>query len=80
MPSKMNTRSDSITAKVMKAVKASHGAGVTEGVATAPAIVARAAAAGVELPICEAVADLVAERITVPEAMARLLSRPLRAE
>ncbi len=55
-------------------------AGVTEGVATAPAIVARAAAAGVELPICEAVAGLVAERITVPEAMARLLSRPLRAE
>jgi glycerol-3-phosphate dehydrogenase (NAD(P)+) len=55
-------------------------AGVTEGVATAPAIVARAAAAGVELPICEAVADLVAERITVPEAMARLLARPLRAE
>ncbi|MBR0652672.1 NAD(P)-dependent glycerol-3-phosphate dehydrogenase [Roseomonas terrae] len=55
-------------------------AGVTEGVATAPAIVARAAAAGVELPICEAVADLVAERITVPEAMARLLARPQRAE
>ena len=54
--------------------------GVTEGVATAPAIVARAAAAGVELPICEAVADLVAERITVPEAMARLLARPRRAE
>jgi glycerol-3-phosphate dehydrogenase (NAD(P)+) len=54
--------------------------GVTEGVTTAPAIVARAAAAGVELPICEAVADLVAERITVPEAMARLLARPLRAE
>ena len=53
---------------------------MTEGVATAPAIVARAAAAGVELPICEAVADLVAERITVPEAMARLLSRPQRAE
>ncbi|GGJ34694.1 glycerol-3-phosphate dehydrogenase [NAD(P)+] [Neoroseomonas lacus] len=55
-------------------------AGVTEGVTTAPAIVARAAAAGVELPICEAVADLVAERITVPEAMARLLARPRRAE
>lgn len=55
-------------------------AGVTEGVATAPAIVARAAGAGVELPICAAVADLVAERITVQEAMARLLARPLRAE
>ncbi len=55
-------------------------AGVTEGVATAPAIVARAGTAGVELPICEAVADLVGERITVQEAMARLLSRPRRAE
>jgi glycerol-3-phosphate dehydrogenase (NAD(P)+) len=55
-------------------------AGVTEGVATAPALVARAASVGVELPVCAAVADLVAERITVGEAMARLLARPLRAE
>ncbi|CAH0304313.1 NAD(P)H-dependent glycerol-3-phosphate dehydrogenase [Roseomonas sp. CECT 9278] len=55
-------------------------AGVTEGVATAPALVARAASVGVELPVCAAVADLVAERITVREAMARLLARPLRAE
>ncbi len=55
-------------------------AGVTEGVKTAPALVARAAAAGVELPICAAVAELVAERITVAEAMARLLARPFRAE
>lgn len=55
-------------------------AGVTEGVATAPAIVARATAAGIEMPICAAVAELVAGRITVPEAMARLLARPLRTE
>lgn len=55
-------------------------AGVTEGVTTAPAIVARAAQRGVELPICAAVADLVAERISVAEAMARLMARPLRAE
>lgn len=55
-------------------------AGVTEGVATAPAIVARAAGVGVELPICAAVADLVADRITVAEAMARLMARPQRAE
>ncbi|MBR0673775.1 NAD(P)H-dependent glycerol-3-phosphate dehydrogenase [Neoroseomonas soli] len=55
-------------------------AGVTEGVATAPALVARAAAAGVELPICAAVADLVAERATVRDAMTQLLARPLRAE
>ena len=54
--------------------------GVTEGVATAPALVARAAALGVELPICAAVAGLVAERITVREAMALLLARPPRTE
>lgn len=55
-------------------------AGVTEGVATAPAIVARAARHGVELPICEAVADLLSGHLTVPEAMSRLLARPRRDE
>lgn len=54
--------------------------GVTEGVATAPALVARAAAAGVELPICHAVADLLAGNLTVTEAMGRLLARPRRDE
>jgi glycerol-3-phosphate dehydrogenase (NAD(P)+) len=55
-------------------------AGVTEGVATAPALVARAASLGVELPICAAVAELLAGRITVGDAMARLLARPQRSE
>ncbi|HYF08219.1 MAG TPA: NAD(P)H-dependent glycerol-3-phosphate dehydrogenase [Acetobacteraceae bacterium] len=55
-------------------------AGVTEGVATAPALVARAAQAGVELPICAAVAELVQGRATVQESIARLLARPLRDE
>lgn len=54
--------------------------GVAEGVQTAPAIVARAAAAGVELPICGAVADLLAGDLTVGEAMGRLLARPRRDE
>ena len=54
--------------------------GVTEGVATAPALVARAAASGVELPICQAVADLLDGSVTVAEAMARLLARPRRDE
>ena len=61
-----------------EALSASRG--VAEGVATAPAIVARAGQAGVELPICEAVADLLAGEVTVGEAMARLLSRPRRDE
>lgn len=55
-------------------------AGVTEGVATAPALVARARAAGVELPICEAVAELLQGGLTLAEAIARLMARPLRDE
>jgi len=51
---------------------------VTEGVATAPALVARAA--GVELPICAAVADLVRGRVTLAQAIADLLARPRRDE
>ncbi len=55
-------------------------AGVTEGVATAPALVARAAKAGVELPICAAVAELLGGRLSVPQAIAQLLARPRRGE
>ena len=48
--------------------------------ATAPALVARAAQLGVDLPICAAVAELVRGRVTVQEAVARLLARPQRDE
>jgi glycerol-3-phosphate dehydrogenase (NAD(P)+) len=51
---------------------------VTEGVATAPALVARAK--GVELPICSAVAALVDGRTTLSQAIADLLARPRRQE
>ena len=51
---------------------------VTEGVATAAALVARAG--DVELPICRAVADLIAEKKTLAQAIAQLLSRPQRDE
>lgn len=54
--------------------------GVTEGVATAPALVARAARAGVEMPVCAAVAALLAGRITLEVAIATLLARPRRDE
>jgi glycerol-3-phosphate dehydrogenase (NAD(P)+) len=55
-------------------------AGIAEGVETAPAIVARAAQVGVELPICAAVADLLAGKASVSDAMGRLLARPRRDE
>ncbi len=51
---------------------------VTEGVATAPALLARAA--GVDLPICAAVAALVEGRTTLHEAIAAVLARPRRDE
>ena len=53
---------------------------VTEGVATAPALVGRARALGVELPIAEAVAAIVQGRLTLAEAMRGLLARPQRNE
>ncbi len=45
---------------------------------TAPALVARAA--GVDIPICTAVAALLDGRITLQQVMANLLARPLRDE
>jgi glycerol-3-phosphate dehydrogenase (NAD(P)+) len=47
---------------------------VTEGVATAPALVARGA--GVDLPICRAVAALLAGQTSLHQAMTDLLARP----
>jgi glycerol-3-phosphate dehydrogenase (NAD(P)+) len=51
---------------------------VTEGVATAPALVARAQ--GVDMPVCSAVAMLLAGRATLTEAIAAVLARPRRDE
>src|SRR6201995_5749822 len=53
---------------------------LAEGVDTAPALVARARALGVELPIAEAMADLLAGCLPVGEAMIRLMSRKLTVE
>jgi len=56
------------------------GAALAEGVETAPALVQRAHAAGVELPIAEAVADLVTGALSPGEAVLRLLSRKVTVE
>ncbi|MBI1187868.1 MAG: NAD(P)H-dependent glycerol-3-phosphate dehydrogenase [Alphaproteobacteria bacterium] len=53
---------------------------VAEGVASAPAVVALAQRHGVELPICEAVDAILADRVSIDDAIKALLSRPLRAE
>jgi glycerol-3-phosphate dehydrogenase (NAD(P)+) len=54
--------------------------GVTEGVTTAAPLLRRAAAAGVELPVCAAVAALLEGRLDVAGAVRALLERPLRSE
>ena len=53
---------------------------VAEGVASAPAVIALARRLGVETPICDAVAAILAGEIAVGPAINALLARPLRAE
>ena len=53
---------------------------VAEGVASAPAVRQLAKKLGVDVPICEATAAILAGQIGVDEAITGLLSRPLREE
>jgi glycerol-3-phosphate dehydrogenase (NAD(P)+) len=53
---------------------------VTEGVHSASAVVALAKEHDVEMPICEAVNDVLAGRLSVDAAIEAVLSRPFRAE
>jgi glycerol-3-phosphate dehydrogenase (NAD(P)+) len=53
---------------------------VAEGVASAPAVRDLARKLGVETPICEAVAAILAGQVGVDDAIRRLLARPLREE
>lgn len=54
--------------------------GLAEGVWTAPILARMAADKGVDMPIAAAVADLVAGKANIDQAIKQLLSRPLRAE
>lgn len=53
---------------------------VAEGVTTAPAVLTRAAALGVEMPICAAVAAILQDGASVDATIADVLARPLRTE
>jgi glycerol-3-phosphate dehydrogenase (NAD(P)+) len=54
------------------------GAPTVEGVATASALVARAG--DTDMPICRAVAGLLASHLTLPQAVAAILARKMRDE
>lgn len=53
---------------------------VAEGMESAPAVVALAQKFGVEMPISTAVEAIVAERISIDDAITTLLARPFKAE
>jgi glycerol-3-phosphate dehydrogenase (NAD(P)+) len=53
---------------------------LAEGVETAPALVARARAQNVELPIAETTAEILGGKIAASDAIPRLMSRPLTTE
>jgi len=56
------------------------GRPLAEGVATAPALVARAKRHKVELPIAETTAEILSGAISLDAAIPRLMSRPLKTE
>lgn len=53
---------------------------VTEGVATAPAVVALARREGVDMPICQAVDRVLCGALSVDDAIEALLARPFKPE
>jgi glycerol-3-phosphate dehydrogenase (NAD(P)+) len=59
---------------------ASTGQMVAEGVRSAAAIVALGRKVAVEMPICEAVADVCDGRVVASEAMIRLMTRANKSE
>lgn len=56
------------------------GRPLAEGVATAPALAARASREGIEVPVAQTVADILAARIAPAEALPQLMTRPLKME
>ena len=78
--SSRQSRNFSLGVRLAEGGRAVDGGPLAEGAATAEALVMRARAVKVELPIAEAVADIVAGRTGVDQAIEALLSRPLRSE
>jgi glycerol-3-phosphate dehydrogenase (NAD(P)+) len=78
--SSCQSRNFSLGVRLAQGGRADDNGPLAEGAATAEALVARARAAKVEMPIAEAVAAIVAGRIAVDDAIDALLSRPFRHE
>ena len=68
------------TGKTLPEAIAALGGEVAEGVATAPALLELAAAAGVQMPISEMVRGILAGETTPADAVRRLMTRALKEE
>ncbi|MCE9522015.1 MAG: NAD(P)-dependent glycerol-3-phosphate dehydrogenase [Alphaproteobacteria bacterium] len=78
--SSKQSRNFSLGVRLAQGGKADDSGPLAEGAATADALVQRARAVGVQMPIAEAVADVVAGRVEVDAAIRALVSRPLKSE
>ncbi len=78
--SSVQSRNFSLGVRLSQGGHVEDGGPLAEGAATAEALVLRAKAANVEMPIAAAVAEIVAGRVGVDAAIGALLSRPLKSE
>lgn len=78
--SSRQSRNFSLGVRLAQGGRVEGGGPLAEGAATAEALVMRANALKVEMPIAEAVADIVAGRVGVDAAIGALLSRPFKSE
>ena len=78
--SSRQSRNFSLGVRLAQGGPADESGPLVEGAASADALVQRARAIGVQMPIAEAVADIVAGRVEVDIAIRALLSRPLKSE
>ena len=78
--SSRQSRNFSLGVRLAQGGHADESGPLAEGAATADALIQRARAVGVEMPIAEAVAEIVAGRVDVDMAIRALLSRPLKSE
>jgi glycerol-3-phosphate dehydrogenase (NAD(P)+) len=78
--SSRQSRNFSLGVRLAAGGRADDGGPLAEGAWSAEPLVMRARALGVEMPIAQAVADIIAGRVDVDRAIRALLSRPLRSE
>ena len=78
--SSTQSRNFSLGIRLAHGGKADESGPLAEGAATADALVQRARAIGIQMPIAEAVGDIVAGRVEVDAAIRALVSRPLKSE